>query len=188
MKNHKDIIKGGKGDKLNPSNVDKKELEMGIKEEMEHTNDKELAKEIALDHLAEDPKYYSKLKTIFKEKKIMKLTKEQFLIKYITEKLQKVSGKKVILKEMDEDERAYLKTLTPEQKLERKKRMKEEDLKNAIPIEKLKKNQIFRFPGSNKEYEFAGFDRSSGKYAFGHMDDISAYGEKKKGTLVVIDN
>ena len=38
------------------------ELKMGTKEEAEHTTDKAAAKEIALDHLKEDPKYYSKLK------------------------------------------------------------------------------------------------------------------------------
>lgn len=40
----------------------KKELEMGMKVETEHTDDNDKAKEIALDHLWEDPKYYSKLK------------------------------------------------------------------------------------------------------------------------------
>jgi hypothetical protein len=40
----------------------KKQLEMGIKVETEHTDDIEKAKEIALDHLWENPKYYSKLK------------------------------------------------------------------------------------------------------------------------------
>lgn len=39
-----------------------KQLEMGIKVEQEHTSNKEMAKEIALDHLKEDPAYYSKLK------------------------------------------------------------------------------------------------------------------------------
>ena len=37
---------------------------MGIEVEMEHTNDPKEAKVIALQHLAEDPKYYSKLKTV----------------------------------------------------------------------------------------------------------------------------
>lgn len=37
------------------------ELEVGIKVEMEHTDDPEEAKKIALDHLKENPKYYSKL-------------------------------------------------------------------------------------------------------------------------------
>jgi hypothetical protein len=40
----------------------KSQFNMGIKVEMEHTNDKEMAKEIALDHLWEDPFYYSKLR------------------------------------------------------------------------------------------------------------------------------
>jgi hypothetical protein len=42
----------------------KKELSMGIKVEMEHTKDKTKAKEIAMDHLWENPSYYSKLKKI----------------------------------------------------------------------------------------------------------------------------
>jgi hypothetical protein len=40
----------------------KKQLEMGMKVETEHTDDINKAKEIALDHLWENPKYYSKLK------------------------------------------------------------------------------------------------------------------------------
>lgn len=39
-----------------------KQLEMGIKVEQEHTTNKAAAKKIALGHLKEDPKYYSKLK------------------------------------------------------------------------------------------------------------------------------
>lgn len=54
----KDQIQGGKGDKLSPNMVDKEQLAKGIKIEMEHTNDIDLATEIALDHLAEDPNYY----------------------------------------------------------------------------------------------------------------------------------
>lgn len=42
----------------------RKELEKGIKVEMEHTDNKEKAKEIAMDHLWEDPSYYTKLKRI----------------------------------------------------------------------------------------------------------------------------
>ena len=39
----------------------KKELEKGITVELEHTDDRKVAKEIALDHLAEQPDYYEKL-------------------------------------------------------------------------------------------------------------------------------
>ena len=46
------------------SEFDPKELELGIKVEMEHTNDKILAKSIAKDHLLEVPDYYTKLKKV----------------------------------------------------------------------------------------------------------------------------
>jgi hypothetical protein len=38
-----------------------KQFDKGVKVEMEHTDDKEKAKEIAMDHISEDPKYYDKL-------------------------------------------------------------------------------------------------------------------------------
>ena len=43
------------------------QLNKGIKVEMEHTEDKEIAKEIAMDHLYEDPNYYNKLSKIHRE-------------------------------------------------------------------------------------------------------------------------
>jgi len=41
--------------------VDIRQLEMGIKVEMEHTTDKKIAEKIALDHLREIPDYYTRL-------------------------------------------------------------------------------------------------------------------------------
>jgi len=41
-----------------------KQLDMGLNIESEHTKDKSKAKEIAMDHLWEDPNYYTKLKKI----------------------------------------------------------------------------------------------------------------------------
>lgn len=74
---NEDKIKGGKADKLTKKNIANKfgveiakinkELEMGIKVELEHTNSKKLAKEIAMDHLAEIPDYYTRLKKMEKE-------------------------------------------------------------------------------------------------------------------------
>jgi hypothetical protein len=55
-----DVLPGGKGD-VPPSNIDPNELKMGISVEREHTKDENLAREIAQDHLAEDPHYYTKL-------------------------------------------------------------------------------------------------------------------------------
>ena len=48
--------------KLTADQVNNDELRMGIKVEMEHTDDPEKAKKIALDHLAENPFYYTQLK------------------------------------------------------------------------------------------------------------------------------
>lgn len=39
----------------------RKQLEMGVKVEMEHTTDPDIAREIAMDHLTEAPDYYTKL-------------------------------------------------------------------------------------------------------------------------------
>ena len=44
------------------TDVSPQELEMGTTEEMEHTDDEDVAKKIALQHLQEDPVYYSKLR------------------------------------------------------------------------------------------------------------------------------
>jgi 2'-5' RNA ligase len=62
----KDQIPGGSGDSAR--DVDPKQLAKGIEVEMEHTDDKAVAKEIALDHLSEpgNEDYYDRLETIEK--------------------------------------------------------------------------------------------------------------------------
>jgi hypothetical protein len=62
----KEELDGGIGDGSSESDFDPKEFAMGVEVEMEHTNDTEKAKDIVKDHLTEDPKYYTKLKTIEK--------------------------------------------------------------------------------------------------------------------------
>lgn len=37
------------------------QLEMGIEVEMEHTDDEDISREIAMDHLVESPTYYTRL-------------------------------------------------------------------------------------------------------------------------------
>jgi len=75
----------GKGKDLHPNQIHPQELSMGIKVEMEHTKDAEKAKKIALDHLAENPFYYTQLKlssvdvkaTPSKEKKAIAKKKDE---------------------------------------------------------------------------------------------------------------
>ncbi|MGI9526971.1 MAG: DUF5661 family protein [Weeksellaceae bacterium] len=57
-----DKIKGGLADNKSPKSFSPHQLKEGIKVEMEHTNSKTTAQEIAMDHLTEIPDYYSRLK------------------------------------------------------------------------------------------------------------------------------
>ncbi len=58
----KEKIPGGLSSGKSDKDFDPKQIELGIKTETEHTGDKEMAKEIAKDHLTEDPEYYTHLK------------------------------------------------------------------------------------------------------------------------------
>jgi hypothetical protein len=64
-----DRLKGGKADKCNPDDFDPRELNKGRKHEKEHTKNKHIATEIAMDHLVEDSHYYDKLDRMEKSKK-----------------------------------------------------------------------------------------------------------------------
>lgn len=55
------VIPGGKAAKHKPGDFDVKQLRLGVAVELEHTPDLLKALEIAMDHLVEDPKYYSHL-------------------------------------------------------------------------------------------------------------------------------
>ena len=57
-----ETLTGGVGDATAASDVDPEELSLGQTVEMEHTTDTNIATEIALDHLSEDPQYYTKLR------------------------------------------------------------------------------------------------------------------------------
>jgi len=71
---NEEVIKGGLSSGMSLEDLAKKhsvsiedlksQLEMGMKVEMEHTSDEDMAREIAMDHLTEDPEYYTKLKDI----------------------------------------------------------------------------------------------------------------------------
>lgn len=72
-------IKGGKADKMTAKNIAKKfnvsvekikaQIKKGIEVEKEHTNDKEKATEIAMDHVTEFPDYYDRIEKMEKDAK-----------------------------------------------------------------------------------------------------------------------
>ena len=59
-----DKIPGGKAEGKKPSDFDQAQLAKGVKVELEHTDDKDLAREIAMDHLTEFSDYYDRLETM----------------------------------------------------------------------------------------------------------------------------
>jgi len=72
-----DMLPGGEADNVPEDKVNKKQLDMGQKVEMEHTDDPDIAREIARDHLSEelkdgkekeDQEYYTNLKKIHEDK------------------------------------------------------------------------------------------------------------------------
>lgn len=66
VKASKDKIPGGLADGKKPADFPSEALAQGVKVELEHTTDRAIAQEIAMDHLTEDPKYYAKLKRVEK--------------------------------------------------------------------------------------------------------------------------
>lgn len=56
-----DLIKGGLSSGLPDSVFSRAQINKGIKVELEHTKNRTMAKEIAKDHLVENPKYYDYL-------------------------------------------------------------------------------------------------------------------------------
>jgi len=59
---NEELYESKKGKSLHPNQIHPQELRMGIQVEMEHTDDPKKAEKIALDHLAENPFYYTQLK------------------------------------------------------------------------------------------------------------------------------
>ena len=99
IKLNEDLIPGGKGDNKTPEDIAKKhgvpvedikkEIELGIKTEMEHTGDEKKAREIATDHTEEHPKYYS-------DKKHGLNANEKKLDESVTPQQMKTANDKVI--------------------------------------------------------------------------------------------
>lgn len=62
-----EFLKGGRADGLKDTAFNYEQLKKGEKEELEHTNNHKIAREIAKDHLVTDPLYYEKLGKIEKK-------------------------------------------------------------------------------------------------------------------------
>lgn len=61
---NKDLIHGGRADGVSPGAVDPDALRDGMAVEREHTDTPQVAREIAMDHLVEHPRYYEALRVM----------------------------------------------------------------------------------------------------------------------------
>ena len=95
----KNTIKGGKSDNMSLQDIANKfkvsvdkiqaQLKKGIKIESEHTDDKEKAKEIAMDHITEFPDYYDRLEKMEKEaEKDLKESQKILIKKLLREEIE----------------------------------------------------------------------------------------------------
>jgi hypothetical protein len=60
---HREIVVGGLGDNRKSSEFNQRQLNAGIRVEMEHTKSRRIAREIAKDHLTEHKNYYTELRS-----------------------------------------------------------------------------------------------------------------------------
>ena len=91
FKEQDEELEGGMGDRMTLKKLSElhkvslwdlvSQFDLGVDVEREHTNDLKKAMEIAIDHLTEDPRYYTKLKKIE--------TKEQIVVKPVSKKNMK---------------------------------------------------------------------------------------------------
>lgn len=102
-----DIVPGGKADRMTEADFDPKALAEGAKHELEHTKNIVLAREIAMDHLAEDPDYYKRLKMIEAKKRSCSHSKDGWCgrckMEPLKESLDYGSARKAYLVEDVED-------------------------------------------------------------------------------------
>jgi hypothetical protein len=103
IKLNEDAIPGGKGDNKTPEDIAKKhgvsiedikkEIELGMKTEVEHSGDEKKQREVATDHVWEHPKYYSDKKHGLNanEKKLTETVTAQEIAKQESQVAQKKS-------------------------------------------------------------------------------------------------
>lgn len=61
MRNYVDRMAAGNSEQDTPEDFNQEELTRGVSYELTHTNDRDIAKEIAMRNLRKDPEHYKKL-------------------------------------------------------------------------------------------------------------------------------
>lgn len=73
------VYLGHTGRSSNPAKISVSQIRRGTQHELEHTTDRRIARQIALDHLREDPKYYTHLTKMEKQYKKNPMSPEKAL-------------------------------------------------------------------------------------------------------------
>jgi predicted DNA-binding protein YlxM (UPF0122 family) len=103
----KNTIKGGKSDNMSLQDIADKfnvsvdkiqaQIKKGVGIESEHTDDKEKAKEIAMDHITEFPDYYDRLEKMEKDaEKDLKESQRKLIKKLLREEIEEGSFAKTL--------------------------------------------------------------------------------------------
>jgi hypothetical protein len=151
----------GKGKELHPNLIHPGELRMGIRVEMEHTDDIETAKKIALDHIAENPYYYTALKLSGiesptkpkeKAKKEVKSRKKKETVELIDKanQMQKVKMPKTVKEAME---------VNPQGQLQPKELPAAADVDRILKFMKANKTFLSLLKNLNSIKEFTDFFR-----------------------------
>ena len=165
----------GKGKDLHPNQIHPGELRMGIRVEMEHTDDPKKAEKIALDHLAENPFYYTSLKLSGiespsspkvktpKEKKVKKETIQLVDLVNGMKKVKMPKEEKKKLKEVEEAQMRFKDLPADPEKYKIVKDSKGYIIKatNADGVEFQKGDEVTTYDG--EKIKIAKFEESQGK-------------------------
>jgi hypothetical protein len=160
--NETNTLKGGKADKLTPKEIADKfnvsvekiktQINKGIGVEMEHTDNKEKATEIATDHVSEFPDYYDRLEKM--EKKASKKfdvneSTKSFIKRFLRESLEPFFDEKFFKTRVP-----FLKDFNFFKHDRDPSRVEAQKISYHKNVKKMFKNEIYEFPQFNVSSEF----------------------------------
>jgi len=139
-----DELEGGIGDEMTLKKISKihrvnlsdlvDEFSKGVNVEKEHTDELKTAMEIAMDHLSEDPNYYSKLKKI-------ETNEEEIEVKAVTKKQMN----KIIDKEEKKSEKEFMNRISA-------KKQFAQDLQSDKDFQEFKKHAKYDYRGGKDSF------------------------------------
>lgn len=170
----KNTIKGGKADKMSVEDIAKKfnvsvekvkaQIKKGIEIEKEHTNDKEKATEIAMDHVTEFPDYYDRIEKMEKDAKQkweVNETSKIFIKRLLRENLEPLYNEHYFKTRVP-----FLKDFNFFKHDRDPSRVEAQKLSYHKNVKKMFKGEIYNFPQFNVSSEFIFYKQKIGDNVF----------------------